>query len=318
MKLRWVYDYLSQFYMRTLQIEKAEKILKIWYSEALKQKNETWTHHHVARKMGYFYYQIGEYEKAASFFELAIVENAFSIGEYAIEIQKISNRLIGDGQVELATKIDNNFLEILKKKDEQLFETHLSNCIMNKKVGTNYQVFFLQKFYRYIDTKNIKKPEEGIKLYKKMRYLYPISSLSRDLQREYTQKWLQYIDKNCILIAEKQKEYMELFNEISSSGSPRLVFEFFLDEILPRIEKISQDKIAIKQRLYNRIIMIMQAHLIGEYTLNKAELIMFATKKIEKLQNKPQKDEADKEFLLAVQKELNFARKIKGYRFWGR
>jgi tetratricopeptide (TPR) repeat protein len=320
LKLRWVYDYLSQFYMRTLQIEKTEKILKIWYSEVLKQKNKTWTHHHVARKLGYFYYQIGEYEKASNYYNLALDENAFPLNEYIEQIKSISLRLIYDGQIETAIRIDNNFLERLRKKDEQLFEIYLHDRILNlynSNSNINYQLFFLQKFYKYVDTRYIKNPEDGLKLYKKFRNLYFPYLLSRSLVRKHVKNYLLYIDKNFVSSVARQQEYIELFNEISYCGldSYDLLFETFWKEILPRIEKIQQDKIVIKQVFYNKIITTIQTHLIKS---NKAEVLMLAIKNIEKLKNKAQKDESDKEFLIAIEKELNFVRKIKGYNFWGR
>jgi hypothetical protein len=315
LKIRWVYDYLSQFYMRTLQIEKAEKILKIWYSEAVKQKNETWTYHHVARKMGYFYSQIGEYEKAASFFELAIDENAFPISEYIVEIEKISNSFISNGQVEAAIRIDNNFLERLKKKDDQLFELYLGVCIVDKYAGANYQFFFLQKFYKYVEGRYAKNPKQGVKLYNN---ILNVAALPINIQRELIQKSFKYIDKNIVATFDKKVSYMEIFDRLYYRIVNDLEFELIWNEILPRIEKIAEYQVITKKMIYNRIIIILQEQLVGQYSLSKAKSVMLAIKNIEKLQNKPKQDEADKEFLLAVQKELNFARKVNSYNFWGK
>lgn len=328
LKLRWVYDYLSQFYMRTLQLEKTEKILKIWYSEAIKQKNEKWTHHHVARKLGNFYCQIGEYEKAASFFELAIDENAFTMSEYIVEMGKISEQLIADGYVKQAIKLDNNFLERLKKENQLLYETHLRNCIINREAGEIYQLFFLEKFYKYFTIKHKQKEIEVMQVYKSLNYL---ALLPKNLQKEDIKTWLLYVDKNVSSMQSQHTEYSILFAMLSYNVGFEIEFQAIWEEVLPRIEKIDYDKIATKQKIYDRIINILQNKLVKKNyqatvkrskthynDANDKKFVRLFLRNIEKLQNKPKKDESDEEFLLAVQKELNFARKIKGYNFWGR
>jgi hypothetical protein len=314
-KVRWAYDYLVGFYKRTLQIGKAEKTYLLWYKTAQKDKKHRWAASGIAHQIGNFYYQIANYEKAIMFFDLAIDSATYLPTHYRERISPISEKLLAKGQIKTAIEIDNHFLENLKKKDEILFRIYLIQFMANNRYLI-YQDFFLEKLVTYLKQKFSKNPQKGLETY---REFYPIS-LHISLQKKYLQNWLTYIDQNCKTPISKLQAYHDLNKSLYDMSKLNLKFEIIWHELLPRVEKLPQNesKSTYKAQFYDDIVIIMREYLNSNNYLKEVVVMIKDTEKIEQKKQKNNADKADLDFLQAMEKEINFARKmkIKNYQFW--
>lgn len=311
-KVYWAYEHLSNFYSRTWQLGKEEKILKLWYTTALQQHKEPIKSAIVAKYLGYFYKNIRKYQQTVSYCNIAFTKKGLSFEDYNTMMKQIRINLLEDRQDKMAITIDNAVLDVLAKENMYLFEQYLNDCI-NHSNNIEYQASMFEKFYRYSKTICKIDFDSGVKFYTNNVYII-ISSVA--IQQKYIQQYLQLIDELAKNQEDKQQKYMDLFHTLQGRIRKKVEIELIWNELLPRLEKAKKDKLLLKEQLYSKIIIHIQTCLILPTEYNGERNLIEILTKIETLHSKPNQDEADKAFLAAVQKECNFARKVKGYYLW--